>query len=113
MEKEEKGEKDNIFVLTEKNFDKSVEKGDWVVDFWAEWCSPCKVMEPHFKAAAKELKGKVKFGKVDVEAEFELAGKFNVLSIPTTLYLKDSKHIDRIIGAVDKNTILKKIKESF
>jgi len=104
---------ENVAVLDSKNFDKLVAKGNWVIDFWAAWCGPCKIMAPHFEAAAKELKGKVNFGKVDAEHETELAQRFQIMSIPTMLFFKDKEQINRTVGAIDKEAIIKKIKENF
>lgn|SRR3989338_7114396 len=104
---------ENVVVLDSKNFDKMIAKGNWVVDFWASWCGPCKIMAPHFEAAAKELKGKVNFGKVDAEHESGLAQRFQVMSIPTMILFKDKEQIAGTIGAIDKNAILAKIKDIF
>ena len=105
--------KKEIIELTSKNFDKFVSKGEIVIDFWAEWCGPCKIMEPHFELAAEKFKGKVKFGKVNVEEAQDLAEKFQVMSIPTTIFFKDGEQVNRTVGALDKESILDKIKESF
>jgi len=105
--------KENIKFLDSKNFDSFIRKGNSVVDFWAEWCGPCKIMAPHFEAAAKELSGKVGFGKVDVESEQELAERFQIMSIPTTIFFKDGEMVERIVGAVPKDNLMKIIKESF
>src|SRR3989338_4469870 len=70
---------ENFVVLDSKNFDKMIAKGNWVVDFWASWCGPCKIMAPHFEAAAKELKGKVNFGKVDAEQQLGQLTKMRYL----------------------------------
>jgi len=100
-------------TITDKNFDAIVPKGNWIIDFWAEWCGPCKMMAPQFEAAAKDLKGKVNFGKVDVDAEPELAGRFEIMSIPTLLFFKDGEQVNRYSGAMPKEEIELMIKESF
>ncbi|HLC31847.1 MAG TPA: thioredoxin [Candidatus Nanoarchaeia archaeon] len=99
--------------LTEGNFASKTSKGNWVVDFWAAWCIPCKIMAPHFAAAAKEMKGKVHFGKVDVDAEGALAEQFDIVSIPTTLFMKEGEVVNRISGAMPKDELMKAVKESF
>ncbi len=99
--------------LTTQDFDKSIKKGNWVVDFWASWCGPCKMMAPEFEAAARELKGKVHFGKVNVEDHFELSDKFNVMSIPTSMFFKDGKMVFAHSGAMSKDQILKLVQENF
>ena len=102
-----------IIELNGENFDKHISKGNWVIDFWAEWCGPCKIMAPHFLEASKEFKGKVNFGKVDVDAENELAGRFQVMSIPTTIFFKDREQVNRAVGAMPKDAIVGQIKNSF
>ena len=104
---------ENTIDLTEKNFDKEIKKGKWVVDFWASWCGPCKIMAPHFDAAAKELKGKVSFGKVNVDENSSLANKFEVMSIPTTVFFKDGEVVHASVGAMNKSQILENIDNSF
>ncbi len=93
-----------IKELGEKEFDKFTEKGNFVVDFWAEWCGPCKIMEPQFKKAAETLKN-IKFAKVNVDDEYELASRFHVMSIPTTIFFKDGEVVDRHVGAMTSDMI--------
>ncbi len=99
-------------MLTSENFEKKTKKGKWAIDFWAEWCGPCRMMAPHFEEAAKEMKGKVQFGKLDVDANSEIAQKFNVLSIPTMILFKDGKEAGRTIGAISKEDILESVKSN-
>ncbi|MEK6825540.1 MAG: thioredoxin domain-containing protein [Nanoarchaeota archaeon] len=75
-------------------------------------CGPCKMMAPEFEAAARELKGKVNFGKVNVEDHFELSDKFNIMSIPTTMFFKNGKMVGAHTGALSKDEILKLVKEN-
>ena len=98
--------------LNSKNVDEFVSSGKVIVDFWAEWCGPCKVLGPNFKAASEELK-EVKFGSVDVDKNSELTQKFGVMSIPTIIFFKDGKDIDRVSGALEKEEIIKKAEENF
>jgi thioredoxin len=104
---------ENTVHLNEANFDKLTAKGNWVIDFWAEWCGPCKMMAPHFEAAAKQLKGKVNFGKVDVEEAQELAGRFEVMSIPTLVYFKNGEQINRTSGAMPSDEIVSACRDNF
>ncbi|MFH1106310.1 MAG: thioredoxin [Candidatus Micrarchaeota archaeon] len=92
----------------DKDFDKEVlhAKGVVVVDFFAEWCGPCKIMAPRFEEAANELKG-VKFVKVNVEEAQAKAQEYGVMSIPTLLIFKDGKVVDQSVGAVPKDTVKK------
>lgn len=105
--------KDEVIELTIENFDNETKKGNWVIDFWAAWCGPCRILSPTVEALASELKGKINFGKVDVDAQQELAERFEVMSIPTLLYMKDGQQVDRTVGAIPKAEIQKKIKEGF
>lgn len=73
-----------------------------VIDFYADWCGPCKMMGPVVEELAKEYEGKVEFKKMDVEANSEEAGKYGVMSIPTFVILKDDKEVDRRMGAMPK-----------
>ncbi len=76
-----------------------------LIDFYADWCGPCKIMAPIFEELEKEYKGKVEFKKVDVEAEGDMASKFQVMSIPTFVILKDDKEISRKVGAMPKDIV--------
>ena len=98
--------------LDEKNFDAEVVKSSLpvLVDFWAEWCGPCKMIGPIIEQLAVELQGKMKVGKVNVDEASELAGQFNVMSIPTLLIFKDGKPVDQIVGAMPKDRLLAKLK---
>ena len=104
---------ENTIELTENNFDAQIKKGKWIVDFWAEWCGPCKIMSPHFDAAAKELKGKINFGKVDVDENSELAGKFDVMSIPSIIFFQDGEIVHAAVGAMNKGQLLELAENSF
>jgi len=99
--------------LTKNNFDDTIKKGSVVVDFWAEWCGPCKMMAPHFEAAAAESSGSVVFGKVNVDNEYELSERFDVMSIPTLIFFKDGEIVDQIAGALTKEMLQKKVKDIF
>jgi len=102
----------NVIELTTEKFDSTIKKGDWVVDFWASWCGPCKMMGPEFEAAARELKGKVHFGKVNVEDHFEISDRFNIMSIPTTMFFKEGRMITAHTGALSKAEILHFVEEN-
>lgn len=104
----------SVAELTEENFKSEVidHKGVVIVDFWAEWCGPCKVMEPIFDEAASEAAGKVKFAKLNVDKAQKTAGEYGVMSIPTLIIFKDGKKIEQLIGVQDKETLLKKIEEA-
>ncbi len=97
--------KENVKVLDASNFSAEISKGVVLVDFWATWCPPCRQMAPIVEEIAGELKGKVKFGKVDVDLNKELATKYQIRSIPTFIVFKDGKKVDQMIGAVEKNVL--------
>ncbi|HZO91469.1 MAG TPA: thioredoxin [Chthonomonadaceae bacterium] len=80
-----------------------------LVDFWAVWCGPCKMIAPHVDALAAEYEGRVKVLKVNVDEEPEIAGKYGIMSIPTLLLFKGGKVVDQVVGAVPKSTIASKL----
>lgn len=82
-----------------------------LVDFWAEWCGPCKQLAPRIEELADDLDGEVKFVKVDVDENQELAGQFGIRSIPTLLFFKDGEKVDQIVGSVPKDRIREKLDE--
>jgi thioredoxin 1 len=80
-----------------------------LLDFWAEWCGPCKFMEPILEELEKELSGKVKIEKINVDENQDKSQEFGVMSIPTYVIVKDDKEVERIIGATSKENLLKAI----
>ena len=85
-------------VLTKSDFDSTVEKGVTLVDFWATWCGPCKMLAPTIEELAKDYDGKIAVGKVDVDENEELARRYDIYSIPTLIIFKDGKEMERIVG---------------
>ena len=96
---------------SDANFDKDIIEKDKlvIVDLWAEWCGPCKLMEPILKKFAEEFSEHVKLVKLNIDQNQETPSKYNVMNIPTLLLFKDSKEVDRIIGAMPKNQLIKQI----
>jgi thioredoxin 1 len=99
--------------FTDANFEKKVISSDklTLVDFWAAWCGPCRVIGPVVEDLAKEYSGKVNIGKLNVDHNPNVCVKYNIRSIPTILFIKNGKVVDRVVGAVPKKTLEKKIKE--
>ena len=96
--------------LKEADFDSEVANGTTVVDFWAAWCGPCRMLAPVIEELSESMKD-MKFAKVDISAERGLAGRFGVMSIPTLVLFKDGEEVDRLIGAYPREIMEKWIKE--
>jgi thioredoxin 1 len=99
------GEKDSI-TLTTANFIDQTSKGVVLVDFWATWCMPCKVMAPVIEEIASQTKGKVKVGKVDIDKNVPLAKRFGVQSIPTVMVFKDGQLMETLVGVQSKAALV-------
>jgi thioredoxin 1 len=100
-------------TVTDGNFGDEIEKhsGLVLVDFWAAWCGPCRMVAPVVEQLANEYESKLKVGKLDVDANQQTASRFNIRSIPSILFFKDGKHIDTVVGAVPKAFLERKIQE--
>ncbi len=99
------------FAVSDAEFDEKVLKADMpvLVDFWADWCVPCKMISPIVDELAEELDGKMAFAKVDVDSSPITAVKYGIRSIPALLIFKDGKPVDQIVGAVPKLQLKKKL----
>lgn len=100
-------------TLTDQNFETEVLQSDKlaVVDFWAVWCGPCKAIGPIIEDLSKEYAGKVVIGKVDVDTNMEVSMMYNVRNIPTVLFIKNGKVVDKQVGAAPKSAYENKIKQ--
>ena len=100
-----------VLKFTTANFQKEVLESEIpvLVDFYADWCGPCKMMSPVLDQLSAELEGQIKIGKVNVDDDPELAGQFKVMSIPNFVLIKNGLVVDQVIGAVPKAQMLSKI----
>src|SRR5687768_18509776 len=103
----------NAVAVTDADFEQQVEQNDklTVVDFWATWCGPCRMIAPILDQLATDYQGKVKVAKLDVDTNIKTATRFNVRSIPLLLFFKDGKVVDQIVGAVPKAHIETKLQQ--
>ncbi len=98
--------------ITESNFEAEVLQSPVpvLIDFWATWCGPCKMISPIVDQVANELAGSAKVAKVDVDQAAELARRFNVRNVPTLIFIKNGEEVDRVVGATSKDNILAKLR---
>lgn len=99
------------FKFTDANFEEEALNSDVpvVVDFYADWCGPCKMVAPIISELAGQFEGKVKIGKVNTDENRAVASKFNIMSIPTILFIKDGQVVDTSVGALPKQVLEAKI----
>ncbi len=104
----------SIHHFTDSNFRKEVleSKVPVVVDFWADWCGPCKRITPIVEELAKEFDGKVKIGKLDVDSNPQSASAYGIMSIPSLIFFKNGKVTDQVTGALNKASLKQKIAEN-
>ena len=100
-----------VIELNKENFEKEVNNSPMpvLIDFWASWCGPCKMMLPIVEEISEEFAGKITVAKVDVDGSPSTAAKFGIRNIPTILFFKDGKVADKQVGAVPKNSLVEKI----
>lgn len=100
-----------IKALTDATFEEETSEGVSLVDFWAEWCGPCKMQSPIIEELAEESDGSVKYYTLDVDANQEIAGRLGIMSIPTLLVKKDGEVVDAMIGYHSKEQITEKLNQ--
>lgn len=102
----------SVLKIGEENFEKEVLKseGKVLLDFYADWCMPCKMMSPIIDEIAEELQGKVKVGKINVDNNQELAMQYDVMSIPTIMIFENGTLLKTFIGVTDKDDLLEQLK---
>lgn len=102
---------ENIVQVSDADFEQKVVDGQGltVVDFWAEWCAPCRIIAPILEELAQEYAGKVTIAKLNVDENPQTAARFGIRSIPTLLFFKGGERVDQVIGAVPRGTIQSKI----
>ena len=97
--------------LNKDNFEKSIANGVALVDFWAEWCGPCKMQLPIIEEFSGEMEGKATVGKVNVDEELELAQSFGIQSIPTLILFKDGKPVKKLVGLHSKEALYEEVNQ--
>jgi len=103
---------ENIITLTDKNFQHQTKNRTVLVDFWAGWCVPCRMMAPVLNDLAGELNGNAFVGKIDVEQYQGLAQKFKIRNIPTMVLFKNGKEVERFVGIKTKDFLIKQIQKT-
>jgi thioredoxin 1 len=99
----------SIVTLTADNFSSETADGAYAIDFYADWCGPCKAIGPVFDDASKSYDGKIKFGKINIDEQRNLAIENKVVSIPTLFFMKDGQITDRVTGVIDSTALKEKL----
>jgi len=102
----------DVLYVTDSNFDQEIINSNLpaMVDFWADWCGPCKIVGPIIEELAKEYKGRVKIAKLNVDQNRQITSRYGIRNIPTMILFKDGKVVDTIIGAYPKSFLEERLK---
>ena len=103
---------ENVHILTDDNFTETVKEGVALVDFYASWCGPCRMLAPIIEELATHFEGKAKIGKVDIDSEQKTAMEFQVTSVPTIVLFKEGKEINRVVGLRDVEALKELVQEA-
>lgn len=99
----------SVKVLSDKNFSHQIKSGVTLVDFWASWCMPCKMMAPVINEVAESVNGSASVGKLDVEKHRSIAARYKIRNIPTMVLFRNGKEVERFVGAKSKDFLVKQI----
>jgi len=101
----------NVIQIDESNFENEVTRSEVpvMIDFWAVWCGPCRMIAPHVEEASTIYSGKLKVGKVDVDSNHRIASQYSIMSIPAVMFFKNGAVVDQIIGAVPRKALFDRI----
>jgi thioredoxin 1 len=102
---------EGMVELTGANWEKEViqSKGVVMIDFWAAWCGPCRMIAPSIEELAKEYSGRIKVGKLNTDENSDVASRYKIMGIPTVIFFKDGQKVDQLVGAVPKSSLKSKI----
>jgi thioredoxin 1 len=102
---------ENLIEVTDANFDEEVIKSDLpvLVDFWAEWCAPCRMVGPVMEELADEHRGELKVAKLNVDDNNKTAARYSILSIPTVILFRDGKAVKQVVGALPKESLVREL----
>lgn len=109
MSKEQQTDSVNLIILTDENFNETIKEGITLVDFWAPWCTPCKIQNPVINQVADELAGKAKICKINVDEYKKSATQMKIKNIPNIIIFKNGQAVKQLIGVKPRSTILKAV----